>query len=353
MTRARATERTELAPYLDALTAMGIQAVSVRRPGGWGRADAAGAWLQLRGPWGKTVWPCELVERVERPTLGAIIDRMKRLRAQASRALLLTEHVTPPLAEELRKHDVAFIDAAGNAFLQDKGIYVWVTHHARRQTAKEGRRAIHGAGLKLIFVLLRAQVHETNLRTLAGAAGIALGGTTRILDELERRGWIRRTPGGIEVHDATAMLNRWDEGYADTLRPKLALKAYRQKPGTELDTLTEAIAAADLEGKVLLGGELGAALLTRNLRPATATLHLDGIEATDVARELDLVPDPRGHVWLVRAFGQVSRATTTGPGGVALADPLLVRGELLLHLDDRLRAIAETLRTDHIVRRWA
>jgi hypothetical protein len=55
------------------------------------------------------------VKRGLRPaTLGAVIHQ---LRARGGNPLLVTDHVTPPLAEALRAQGVEFVDAAGNVFL--------------------------------------------------------------------------------------------------------------------------------------------------------------------------------------------------------------------------------------------
>ena len=340
-----------LTPYLDALGRNGIQATPIHKRARAGQ-DVPEAWLRLAGPWGKADWACELKNRLERGTAGPVIHRIKQIQTRVDRVLLLTEHVTPPMAEDLREQGIAFVDAAGNAFLEDKGLYVWVTNRPPKTNLKGERRGLHAAGLRLLYVLLRQRRHARNLRELAGEAGIALGGVTRILHELERRAWIRRLHDGVELQDPVAMLKRWEDGYADTLRPKLFLKTCRRKPGTGLDQLPKRIGVAGLCDKVRIGGELGAALLTRNLRPETATLHLDGIDAIEAMRGLDLVPDPDGDVHLVKAFGQVNAGTAKKPDGAVLADPLLIHAELLLRADDRLREIAETVRAEHIATRW-
>lgn len=341
-----------LAPYFEALAGLGVKAALPRKGVlTVGRADPD-AWVELQGPWGKARWACEIKVRLERGTLGPAVHRMKLLQEKHDHVILLTEYVTPPMAEELRKQGVAFVDAAGNAFLQDKGLLIWVTHRPPQRTARGKRRDLHAAGLRLVFVLLRQRTHDRNLRNLATAAGIALGGVGPILRELERRNWLRRHREEFELVDPAAMLKRWDEGYADTLRPKLLLKTCRRRHAAALGDLPKDIIVAGLVDTVLLGGELGAAILTRHLHPAKATLHLDGIEAPEVMRRLDLVPDRAGEVALVQAFGRADRAAGERANHARLADPLLIRGELLTEMDERLHAVAELVRTDHIEPRW-
>lgn len=338
-------------PFVEPLTRLGIQVETVASEARAGtNATRADAVITLRGPMGKTEWACEHKPRFERATLGPTLHHLVRLREQFGRALLLTEHVTPPIADELRAQGLGFVDLAGNAFLQDEGLFVWVTGRPRVARTGVERRALHAAGTKLLCVLLRQRRHEGTLRELGEEAGIALGGVARILRELERRTWIRRVKDGVELQEPDAMLKRWDEAYADTLRPKLFETNCRRRPGVALERLAELVATAGLGERVLVGGELGAALLTKYLRPETATLHLDGIEPKDAMRALELVPDPEGDVALVRAFGRVDVGTARK--AATLADPLWIHAELLLHPDDRLRDVAEKVRIEHIEPRW-
>lgn len=337
---------TFLTPYLATFEGLGIQArVAQRAPQGAAHVEPD-AWLRLEGPWGHGNWAGEVKTRLERGTAGPVIERLKRMREEVPHTLLLTEYVTPPLGEELREQGIEFADAAGNAFLAGDGLYVWVTGKPPRR-ARGTRRGFHAAGLKLVFVLLQQRRRRWNLRELARDAGIGLGGVTGILTALQERNWIRRVRDEVELQDPEAMLKRWDEGFADTLRPKLVLARCRRRPGTEIDALPALIEKKGLRTRAMLGGELGAGVLTQYLRPQTATLHVVVDDLDDVMRKLALLPDPAGDVHILATFG-----TVNGAGENGIADPLLVRAELLLHPDDRLREVAEILRTQHIAGRW-
>ena len=65
----------------------------------------------------------------QRPaTLGAVV---RQLRAHGGNPLLVTDHVTPPLAEALRAQGVEFLDAVGNAFLNQPPLLVFVNGQQR------------------------------------------------------------------------------------------------------------------------------------------------------------------------------------------------------------------------------
>lgn len=340
------TEAAFLAAHLAAFEALGIQVqVAARAPRGADRVEPD-AWLRLDGPWGHGHWAAEIKTRLERGTAGPVIERMKRMRELVPHAVLLTEYVTPPLGDELRNQGIEFVDAAGNAYLAGQGLYVWVTGKPPRRARVE-RRGLHAAGLKLVFVLLQQRRRRWNLRELARDAGIGLGGVAGILAALQERNWIRRVRDEVELQDPEAMLKRWDEGFADTLRPKLLLARCRRRPGTEIAALPALLGGTGVRTEALLGGELGAGVLTRHLRPQAATLHVPDADLDDVMRKLALLPDPAGDVQILATFGATNGAREDG-----IADPLLVRAELLLQPDDRLREVAEILRTQHIVVRW-
>lgn len=312
------------------------------------RADAL---IRLAGAWGHGEWWVELKRRLTAATLAPILHQLKTLQTGDRPVLLLADLVTTPMAEQLRANAIQFIDAAGNAFLEQRGLLVWVVGRRREGPVRAPRRDLHTAGLRLLFVLLQGQRDTWTHRALADEAGIALGGVGPILNEFAQRNWIRRTAAdALVLHDPAQMLKRWDEGFAETLRPKLWLQACRRRPRTELADLATQIATAGLAERVLVGGELGAALLTDHLKPAAATLHLVDIDAKDVMRRLELVPDREGDVTLLRNVGRFTQPRAKPFTHVA--DPLLVRAELLVRHDDRLREIAELVRTEHIETRW-
>jgi hypothetical protein len=350
-----AEERTALLRYVRALQGTGLK-VTVQPAGRGAKAGArrhVDAWLRLGDAGVAEDWAGELKIRIDPRTLGPVIHQMKALQHDVRRAILLTEYVAPGAAEELRKHGIAFVDAAGNAFLQDKGLFVWVTGKKQDGASGGQRRGLHAAGLKLLFILLRGECKDATYRGLAEEAGIALGGVGWILRELRQRGWVRRTgPTGLVLQDAPAMLERWDEGYADTLRPKLFIRTCRMNPGAKLQDLERQLVKTRLARQVRIGGELGAALLTKHLKPVTATLHIGQVEADEVMRRMDLLPDRAGDVHLLKGFGTDGALAEQAPKRVRLVDPLLIRAELLVRPDDRLIEVAETLRTNHIEPRW-
>ena len=85
--------------------------------------------------------------------------------------------------------------------------------------------------------------------------------------------------------------------------------------------------------RALLGGELGAQHLGLNVVAATATIHVRTWDASTL-KALQLAPSPRGPITVRRIFGDLN----ADPDRPQLADPLLLRAELLAIPDERLDA---------------
>ena len=90
-------------------------------------------------------------------TLGSAIASVSELGRKHGPSALVASYVNPSQAEKLRELGIEFFDAAGNAFLKQKGLHVFVTgRKARDVNAPEARsaRAFNATGSRLVFALL-------------------------------------------------------------------------------------------------------------------------------------------------------------------------------------------------------
>jgi hypothetical protein len=261
------------------------------------------------------------------------------------RPLLIANYINPIIAGRLREDGINYLDAAGNAHLRDgKRLYVDIQGQRRPELPGE-RRALTPKGLQLVALLLaHPQYVNRTAREMAAAAGIALGNVPPMMADFEKRGYIgRKGPKEFVLREGTAMLEDWVRGYAELQRPRLLRHRYRLAPGTDIMKLADALANAGADN-VLVGGEAAAAVYTRYLRPAGATLHLMDKMAQLPAKLL--LPDARGNVDVLKGFGTAEAWQGDAPGCV---HPLLVYGELLAiggH-DRRLAETAELLRENY------
>jgi hypothetical protein len=119
-------------------------------------------------------------------------------------------------------------------------------------------------------------------------------------------------------------------------------KRYRLAGDRNLEGLADQIQDADNTDIILIGGELGAALLLGTLRPERTTLHLLG-DPLKITTQLRLIPDPNGPVDMITGFGTHNNWEKERVMGCVLADPLLIHAELLVHYTDRLKEIADEI----------
>lgn len=266
--------------------------------------------------------------RLTNDILGYEISRVRE--AGQRRGVLVTSHVSPPQAEKFRRAGAQFIDAAGNAYLDDPPLYVLVTGR-RQRPAEPSRgtrttRAFTTTWVKTVFALLcEPRLVGRTYREIAAAADVALGAVGEVLDDLKRGGHLVETGEGERVLlKREALIRRWVEAYAERLRPKLRLGRYS---GGRTDWWEGA--RPETEGGCW-GGEVAAAKLTGYLRPEVKTIYAP----TKLARlqvKFRLQPDDKGDTEILKKFwdfgGGSSRPDT--------APALLIYADLIASGDDR------------------
>ncbi len=231
--------------------------------------------VRLHHPAGVADLVTEVKTQLTAAALGPVLAKMRRY---GRPALLVTDYVNPKLAERLREQEVFFLDGAGNAFVRDRGLYVFVTgrrNELERQRFQQRVRAFRPSGLKLIFALLsRPEMVGADYRTLAQATGVALGTVQWVMRDLTAASFVRRVDRTRRVLVRPAeLLESWAQGYAQDLRPRLLLGRF---------------ATADVgwwkqtdprKYGCLWGGEPAGARLTGFLKPGTLTLYADAVPA--------------------------------------------------------------------------
>lgn len=328
MDRGQQPEQQILAGAVKAMEPLGLRfRVLKEERGGDHRPDAT---LGLRFGSRELRYLAEAKRGLRPATLGAVIHQ---LRARGGNPLLVTDHVTPPLADALRAQGIEFIDAAGNAFLNQPPLLVFVKGQrpAGEGPALERGRAFQATGLQVLFTLLaRPELVARPYREIAAAAGVAHGTVGWVMAELPGLAYVAKVGGRRRLMNGERLLDRWTEAYARTLRPKLLLGRYRGDLGALQRT-------TPWPGGVLIGGELAAARLTRHLRPGTATFYAETVDPK-VLLKLVLKADSEGNVDFRRRFWNFQAEERQ------LTPNLLVYADLLAIGDARCLETAQLLR---------
>ncbi|HVE11247.1 MAG TPA: type IV toxin-antitoxin system AbiEi family antitoxin [Paraburkholderia sp.] len=259
--------------------------------------------------------------------------------------LLATSYLTLALADECVEHDLQFIDLAGNLYVHTPGQYLLVTGRPanpelRRLASQSGRPATSASvsALRMIFVLLaEPQLLNRSYRDIAAAAGVALGAVGSVLDNLRERGLLAGTDSR-RILDPAALREEWAISYPLRLLPKL--NGQRFTAGDPSWWRHAELPA----GQAWWSGEVAAAKLTGQLRPAAQTLYIDAAARPAVtmalAKRHRLRADDAGTLEILDAFWRVD----TAQAQQATVPPLLVYADLQRTRDPRNAEAATLIR---------
>lgn len=297
---------------------------------------------------GKRRWKfhAEVKPYLTNQSLGAIISEIVDARREHGETALVTPYVSSVQADKLREHNVEFFDTAGNAFFHQDGLYVFVTGCKatdRQNVAKQRVRAFNQTGLRLIFALLSLpNMEKKPYRILAQKAGISLGAVNWIMADLQRFGYLTDDGArGRHLINKKELFKRWVAAYPEQLRPKLLVGRFHTDKGMDW---WRSVKLPPREA--FWGGEVGAALVTKYLRPQQTTIYAETNLAPLQAKHR-LRRDSAGEVELLQKFWKFDEWDTKQTGVVP---PVLLYADLLLTAEERNMETAELVYEEHIAR---
>lgn len=341
----RANETRTLTAALEAARTLGLTTELIQRKPRLadGHADA----LVRIGRGDQTAtYTAEVVQTLWPATLGAVLVKLERLGPQA---LLVTNQVTPALADELKARRIPFLDTAGNAYLDQPNLYILVKGQkaVARATTPQIGRAFQPTGLRVLFALL-CDPHAINrpYRDLATMAGVAHGTVGGVIPDLQRLGFVadlKGKRGTRRLFKLEQLLDQWVTGYARLLRPRLligryyipTLEGWKDWPLAEFDAIW--------------GGEPAAALLTNYLRPGELTLYAEKLPGALAGRQRFARDPTIGH----NAAIDVRKRFWNFPADPAhptIAPPILVYADLLATGDARCIETAKMIHDAYLTR---
>lgn len=296
-----------------AQTAFGLEAKAFAQP-----PPAPNDWADARIRLALGGWQQDFLVEVKaglRPAnLGPIVHRLAR---HKERALLVADHITPPMADTLKAQGLQFLDAAGNGYLKQPGVFVWVTGERPEHRLADPRtrgRAFAPTGLKVLLALLcHPDLVNRPYRDIATVAGVAHGTVGWIMPELEPLGFVGKIQGKRRLLNPGTLLEQWAEAYLRVLRHKLRLGIYHAPALDWWETVQPR------NYGLVLGGEAAAARITGHLRPATVTLYGAKVEPRFLV-DHQLRPDGAGEVEVLHRFWNFDADADLAPLPIVYAD---------------------------------
>ena len=347
-TQTQPADRQLLETALAVARTLGLSAEIVQEEPALGRTRAD-ALVRLAQGAHEALYAVEVKRAVRPATLGTVLHQMERLGQQA---LLVTDYVTPQMAETLKARRVPFLDAAGNAYLEHPGVLIWVKGQkpAAPLVPPALGRAFQPTGLQVLFALL-CDPARINLpyRELATLAGVAHGTVGWVVPDLQQQGFVAALKGKRvtrRLYHLERLLAQWVDAYARHLRPRLLIGRYY------VPTLAGWRDWQLAQHGALWGGEPAGALLTKYLRPGELTIYADKLPGLLAAQQKFLKAPEPGHTAVV----EVRRKFWNFPADAGRTDvtdvtpPVLVYADLLATGDGRCIETAKMVYDEHVAR---
>jgi hypothetical protein len=287
------------------------------------RPDAV---LHIATPEGNTKkYYGEVKENITQATLGYAAEQIRRFNKPA---LLVTRYLTPPMAERLKALNVEFIDTAGNVYINNPPLFIYVIGKTKKDFpagVKLGR-AFRPTGLKVVFALLcQPELVKAPYREIVNVTKVAQGTVGWVFYDLKQQNYlIERGVHGRKLINVEKLIGFWVDTYTRELRPKLYMGTYKTAKQDWLKDLDWQ------KTNAFIGGETAAAILTDYLKPATTTIY-GPEEITPFLIKHHLQKDPNGNVELYKKFWKFDYPWEYE----GLAPPLLIYADLIATANDR------------------
>lgn len=339
-------ENRALQPYLRQLEALpfvkGARLVRAPAATGAARFDAR---VRLRTSTGSH----DLSVEVKSSHLGrGIVGQMSELARRAQGPwMLFAPYVGAPLGEALEAAGINFSDKLGNCSLRVGPSSVARIQGRRAPDVPARSKSLRAAGYQVLFALLaEPELVSATVREIAKQAGVSRQPVVDLLARLVEEGYlVRRARKHAWVgRDRALLIDRFVEGYAASLRPKLYVGRYRLPPqddgppGVESYVVATLDKAAAAGPPLRFGGTAGAYRLSRHYRGPLTTIHFP---FSDRARQRLKASSARDGelVWL-EPLGPIGDRGNTD----STVHPLLIYAELLVDSDPRAHEAALRIR---------
>lgn len=285
----------------------------------------------------------EVKRWAQQTNFGALVHEVNQ---RPGKGMLVADYVNPKMADKLRKLDVPFIDAVGNAYINEKPLYIFIKGNKNRvqaniikaQDAPATGRAFQSTGIKVVYALIRnPQLVTAPYRDIANIAGVALGTVGWVINDLKQGGYlIEYGKKQRRLKNKKQLLHKWVAAYLEKLRPKLFLGAFTTENEYWWKDLDEGI----VDYKARWGGEVAAAKMTGHLKPEKITIYMHKEGGNKLLAENRLHKHPKGNIQIYRTFwkdeenwgNEIQRFTDNMMDCV---DPMIVYADLLATGDPR------------------
>ena len=252
--------------------------------------------------------------------------------------LLVAYRIPAKINEELRKNNIAYLEANGNLYLKEPDVWFWFdTQEPLKIQQNERNRAFTKTGLKVVFeFLINPSLLNLPSRQIAEQTGTSIGNVTHIMNGLKKDKFLLSLTGNTyQLVQKQDLMNKWIAAYEQVLKPSLHVGTFRF---LNEDDFTNWKNLKLLAKTTRWGGEPAGDLLTHHLRPAELTLYTTETRM-ELMRNYRLLPTDNGNVKVYQAF----RPLENTDDALQVVHPMLVYADLMIQNDKRCRETAQMI----------
>lgn len=251
--------------------------------------------------------------------------------------IIIAERIFPKIKEHLREQNMAYLEANGNIFFNQKGVHYFIDTQKPVQTEKEtGNRAFTKTGLRVLFhFLLDKNLVNLPHREIAKITNVAHGNIAYILNGLKENGFLLKLKQNeFILNNKKELLEKWMDAYKEDLQPALKIGQFRFADKNRFTSWKE----LKLNEKTTWwGGEPAADIITNYLRPGELTIYTTK-SRNELIREFKLIPDNNGNIIIYNAFWDIQQWNYKNT-----VHPLLVYTDLMNTGNSRCQETAQLI----------
>ena len=263
------------------------------------------------------------------------LAQIDEVRKRLNNLIVIAEQIYPKIKEQLKELKIPYLETNGNFFLQTNECFCLIDTRKKVTLRKEKvNRAFTKTGLKVVFHLLNnPELINKKQREIANVAGVALGNIPLVINGLKETGYLLNLKTGVYVWEKKEeLINRWVNGYATVLRPKLIIGEYAMREKWQDIRIDR--------NKTVWGGEPAADILTKHLRPEKFLIYTKE-RNTDLIKNYKFIPKKDGELEVLEMFWE----NTTNK---IIAPALLIYAELMISGGKRNIETAQLVYDDYI-----
>jgi hypothetical protein len=298
------------------------------------------ATVRIEAPIRTIEYLVEIKPTITETTLGKLAHQFQDT---PGKWLVVTRYVPTYLAKKMKELNIQFIDTAGNAYLNEKPLLIFINgNRAPTGFKEETEEGIWGrGGIKVVFALFcDERTINGTYREIAETAKVALGTVGGIFKDLAQQGYLLDLGiHGRRLQRKKELFDTWAEAYAQKLRPKTLIGRYI----TDRDDLWQ---QRDLlPYHACWGGEVAANKLTNYLKPEIVTIYARK-PVNDLVLNLRLRKKEQGNVEIREQFWRFDPKEPERD----MVHPILVYADLTATADARNIEAAKMIYEEHIER---